>query len=47
LERANEGKYGTLVIGRRGLTIVKEFFIGRVGDKIFQLAGDLTVWVMG
>jgi nucleotide-binding universal stress UspA family protein len=47
LERANEGKYGTLVIGRRGLTIVKEFFIGRVGHKIFQLAGDLTVWVMG
>jgi nucleotide-binding universal stress UspA family protein len=47
LERANEGKYGTLVIGRRGLTIVKEFFVGRVGHKIFQLAGDLTVWVMG
>jgi nucleotide-binding universal stress UspA family protein len=46
LERANEGKYGTLVIGRRGLTIVKEFFVGRVGQKIFQLAGDMTVWVI-
>jgi nucleotide-binding universal stress UspA family protein len=46
LERAKEGKFGTLVIGRRGMTVVKEFFVGRVGNKIFQLAGDLTVWVM-
>ena len=46
VERANEGNFGTIIIGRRGLTIVKEFFLGRVGEKIFQLAGDLTVWVV-
>ena len=46
VERANEGNFGTIIIGRRGLTIVKEFFLGRVGKKIFQLAGDLTVWVV-
>jgi nucleotide-binding universal stress UspA family protein len=46
MEKANEGGFGTIVIGRRGLTIVKEFFLGRVGKKIFQLAGDMTVWVI-
>jgi len=46
IEKAVEENYGTIVIGRRGLTIVKEFFLGRVGKKIFQLAGDVTVWVV-
>ncbi|RJP80034.1 MAG: universal stress protein [Desulfobacteraceae bacterium] len=46
IEKAMEDNYGTIVIGRRGLTIIKEFFLGRVGKKIFQLAGDLTVWIV-
>ncbi|MFO7560449.1 MAG: universal stress protein [Desulfobacterales bacterium] len=46
IEKAMEENFGTIVIGRRGLTIIKEFFLGRVGEKIFQLAGNLTVWIV-
>lgn len=46
VEKANGDDYDTIVVGRRGLTVIKEFFLGRVGKKIFQLAGDLTVWVV-
>jgi hypothetical protein len=46
VERAAGGKFDTIVVGRRGLNVIKEFFLGRVGKKIFQLAGDFTVWVV-
>jgi len=46
VEKANDDNFDTIVVGRRGLTIIREFFLGRVGKKIFQLAGDLTVWVV-
>jgi len=46
VEKANGDYFDTIVVGRRGLTVIKEFFLGRVGKKIFQLAGDLTVWVV-
>jgi nucleotide-binding universal stress UspA family protein len=47
LRKAKEENYGTVVIGRRGLTALEELFFGRVGEKIFQQAKDVTVWVMG
>lgn len=46
VKKANGDDFDTIVIGRRGLTAIKEFFLGRVGKKIFQRAGDLTVWVV-
>ena len=46
MHRASQGAYGTIVVGRRGLSFMNKFFQGRVGDKIFQLAGNLTVWVV-
>ena len=47
LKKAKDEKYGTVVIGRRGLTALKDLFFGRVGEKIYQQAKDITVWVLG
>jgi nucleotide-binding universal stress UspA family protein len=44
---AKNGGYGTIVVGRRGLSRVEEFFMGRVSSKVLQLAKDMTVWVVG
>ena len=46
LDYAEQEGYGTLVVGRRGLTRVQEFFMGRVSSKVVQLAKDRTVWVV-
>ena len=46
VEEARQGKYGTIVIGRRGLSKLQEFFMGRVSNKIIQLAKEKVVWVM-
>jgi nucleotide-binding universal stress UspA family protein len=43
---ATEGKYGTVVVGRRGLSMVQDFFIGRVSNKVLQLAKGQAVWVV-
>ena len=36
----------TIVLGRRGLGRVKEFFLGSVSTTVTRLARDLTVWVV-
>lgn len=46
VKRAQEGGYESILIGRRNLTFLKQFFHGRVGDKIFQAAGNQVVWVV-
>ena len=46
LKEARTGKYDTLVIGRRGLSAVKEFLIGSVSSKVVQLAKKLSVIVV-
>ena len=46
VETANEGGYGTIVVGRRGLSKVREFFMGRVSNKVMQLAKEEAVWVV-
>ncbi|MDY0040273.1 MAG: universal stress protein [Desulforhabdus sp.] len=43
---AQEGGYGTIVVGRRGLSRVEEFVMGRVSSKVLQLAEDMAVWVI-
>ncbi len=37
---------GTIVVGRRGLSRVEEFAMGRVSRKVLQLAGDRGVWIV-
>lgn len=46
LNEARNGRYGTIVIGRKGITEVEDFQIGRVGFKLVQAARDKAVWVI-
>ena len=40
------GGYGTVVLGRKGLSSVDEFDMGRVTGKFVQLAKDIAVWLV-
>ena len=44
-EAEREG-YGTIVLGRRGLSRLQEFFAGRVSNKVLQLSGTKAIWVV-
>ncbi len=46
LKEAEQGKYTTLVIGRRGLSGIKQFVLGSVSNKIVQLAKRASVIVV-
>lgn len=46
LEEARKGGYGTIVAGRRGLSKVQEFFMGRVTNKLIQMGEGLAIWVI-
>jgi len=43
---AKQENFGTIVMGRRGHSSVRDFFIGRVTNKVIQIARDRTVWVV-
>lgn len=44
--QAMNGGYGTIVLGRRGHSKVGEFYMGRVTNKVIQLANKMAVWVV-
>lgn len=46
LSEAQKGGYGTIVMGRRGISKAKEFFLGSVSSKILQQAGDKVIWII-
>ena len=46
VDEARRGGYGTIVMGRRGLSRLEEFFIGRVSNKVMQLSKGRAVWVV-
>jgi nucleotide-binding universal stress UspA family protein len=46
LKEAKRGKYDTIVIGRRGLTGIKQFLFGSVSNKVVQLAENASVIVV-
>jgi nucleotide-binding universal stress UspA family protein len=46
VEMAARDDFGTIVVGRRGLSRVQEFTLGRVGNKIVHLGREHTVWVV-
>ena len=46
VEQAYLGKYGTIVVGRRGISKIEQFLMGRVSSKVVQLAKEMAVWVV-
>lgn len=46
IQEARDGDYGTIVLGRRGLSRVREFFMGRVGNKVITTIRNRAVWVV-
>lgn len=46
-QEAVVGDYGTIVVGRRGLTRVQQYDMGRVSNKLVQMAKDRAVWIVG
>ena len=43
---AHKGDWSTIVVGRRGLSSVSEFFMGRVSNKVVQAGRKDTVWIV-
>jgi nucleotide-binding universal stress UspA family protein len=46
VEAAEAGDYGAIVMGRKGLSRVQEFFMGRVSVKVIQGGRKFTVWMV-
>ena len=46
VDRAKQEDIGTIIMGRRGHSHVRDFFIGRVTNKVIHMARDRTVWVI-
>jgi len=46
VQEAEKRDYGTIVVGRKGLSKVRRFIIGRVSNKVIQLARKRAVWVV-
>ncbi|MDY0131758.1 MAG: universal stress protein [Desulforegulaceae bacterium] len=45
-ETAEKKNWGTIFIGRKGVSKVQDFIIGRVGEKVVQMAFDKAVWIV-
>jgi nucleotide-binding universal stress UspA family protein len=46
LATARGGNYGTVIMGRRGISAVREFIMGRVTTKVLDAAEGLAVWIV-
>lgn len=46
LEEAKGGGYGTIVVGRRGTSGVKEYSMGSVAGKVIRAGSGFAVWVV-
>ncbi|MDY0041001.1 MAG: universal stress protein [Desulforhabdus sp.] len=46
LHERRSGKYGTIVVGRRGMSKKEEFLFGSISNKVVREARDCTVWVV-
>ncbi|MGA2228277.1 MAG: universal stress protein [Syntrophobacteraceae bacterium] len=45
-DEAKKGKYGTIVVGRRGHSDVQEFTMGQVAYKLGQVATNMALWLI-
>jgi 2,4-dienoyl-CoA reductase-like NADH-dependent reductase (Old Yellow Enzyme family)/nucleotide-binding universal stress UspA family protein len=46
LREIKEGGYGTVVLGRRGLSKTKQFLFGSVSNKVMQNASNCAIWIV-
>ena len=46
VKEAEDGGFGTIVVGRRGLSKVEAFFMGRVGHEVVYGGKMFSVWVV-
>lgn len=46
MDEARRGGYGTIIMGRRGITEVQDFTMGRVTNKVVQIARDYTLSIV-
>jgi nucleotide-binding universal stress UspA family protein len=46
VKEAEGSGFGTIVVGRRGLSKVEAFFMGRVGHEVVYGGKKFTVWVV-
>ena len=46
IEEIKKGEYDTVIVGRKGLSKIQEFFIGSVSQKLLQYAKDFTLWIV-
>jgi nucleotide-binding universal stress UspA family protein len=46
VKEAEDGCFGTIAVGRRGLSKVEAFFMGRVGHEVVYGGKKFTVWVV-
>jgi nucleotide-binding universal stress UspA family protein len=43
---AKSGKFGTIVVGRKGVSDVEEFTMGRIPYKLGQIAKNVALWLV-
>jgi nucleotide-binding universal stress UspA family protein len=46
LTEARAGGYGSIMIGRRGISRIERFLFGSVSNKVVQQAREMAVWVV-
>jgi len=46
LEEASKGNYGALIIGRRGLSAIRQLPLGQVATKVLHRAKGTAVWIV-
>jgi nucleotide-binding universal stress UspA family protein len=46
VEEGRQGDFGTIIMGRRGLSRPRDFFVGRVTNKVIYLAREKSVWAI-
>ena len=47
LDIQTDGKYGTIIVGKRGVSKAEEFLFGSISSALVHNSKDCTVWVVG
>jgi len=46
IREATDGRFGAIAVGRRGISKVEAFIMGRVSNKVVHGGRNHTVWVI-